>query len=139
MNTREPTTKPSWRLVVTCLALLAMTCGPTHLGAAGGHDGRQQVDRGHHGEHEQHGPHHQDVHFDHGAAASIRVVTTLPDYAVVARAIGGQRVSVNAIVRGDQDAHFIRPKPSFVDMVKRADVLIATGLDLVLWLPTVVD
>ncbi len=139
MNTREPTTKLSWRLVVTCLALLAMTCWPTHLGAAGGHDGRQQVDRGHHGEHEQHGPHHHDVQVDDGAAASIRVVTTLPDYAVVARAIGGQRVSVNAIVRGDQDAHFIRPKPSFVDMVKRADVLIATGLDLELWLPTVVD
>jgi ABC-type Zn uptake system ZnuABC Zn-binding protein ZnuA len=66
-------------------------------------------------------------------------VATLPDYAVVTRAIGGGRVSVQAIVQGDQDAHFIRPKPSFVDMVKRADVLVATGLDLELWLPTVVD
>ncbi len=46
---------------------------------------------------------------------------------------------MDAIVRGDQDAHFIRPKPSFIDMVKQADVLIATGLDLELWLPTVVD
>jgi len=69
----------------------------------------------------------------------ISVVTTLPDYAFIAEAIGGDRVAVQAIVRGDQDAHFIRPKPSFVDMVKRADVLIATGLDLELWLPTVVD
>ena len=67
------------------------------------------------------------------------VVATLPDYAVVARVIGGDRVSVECIVRGDQDAHFIRPKPSFVDMVARADVLIATGLDLELWLPTVVN
>ncbi len=69
----------------------------------------------------------------------ISVVATLPDYAVIAEAIGGERVAVQAIVRGDQDAHFIRPKPSFVDMVKNADVLIATGLDLELWLPTVVD
>ena len=78
-----------------------------------------------------------------GAAAigevRLQVVATLPDYATVTREIGGARVSVEAIVRGDQDAHFIRPKPSFVDMVKRADILVATGLDLELWLPTVVD
>jgi ABC-type Zn uptake system ZnuABC Zn-binding protein ZnuA len=78
-------------------------------------------------------------HESSGSDLPLRVVTTLPDYAVIARVIGGPRVSVNAIVRGDQDAHFIRPKPSFVDMVKKADVLIATGLDLELWLPTVVD
>jgi zinc/manganese transport system substrate-binding protein len=69
----------------------------------------------------------------------LSVVATLPDYAVITKAIGGDRVSVQAIVRGDQDAHFIRPKPSFVDMAKRADMLVATGLDLELWLPTVVD
>lgn len=71
--------------------------------------------------------------------APLNVVTTLPDYATFVRAIGGTRVSVSAIVLGNQDAHFIRPKPSFVNMVKRADVLIATGLDLELWLSTVVD
>lgn len=69
----------------------------------------------------------------------LSVVATLPDYAVITQALGGERVSVQAIVQGDQDAHFIRPKPSFVDMVHRADVLVATGLDLELWLPTVVD
>ena len=69
----------------------------------------------------------------------LQVVTTLPDYGVLARAIGGNRVSVKTIVQGDQDAHFIRPKPSFVDMVRRADVLITTGLDLEMWLPTVID
>jgi len=69
----------------------------------------------------------------------VGVVTTLPDYAVIAKAIGGDRVRCEAIVRGDQDAHFIRPKPSFVGMVRRADLLISTGLDLELWLPTVVN
>lgn len=71
--------------------------------------------------------------------AKLRVVTTLPDYAFLARRIGGDRIAVQAVVLGNQDAHFIRPEPSFVDMVRRADVLIATGLDLELWLPTVVD
>lgn len=69
----------------------------------------------------------------------LHVVATLPDYAALVGEIGGARVSVDTIVRGDQDAHFIRPKPSFVDMVKQADVLVATGLDLELWLSTVVD
>ena len=73
------------------------------------------------------------------AEAQVSVVTTLPDYGWLAEAIGGERVNVQVIVRGDQDAHFIRPKPSFIGMVKNADVLIATGLDLELWLPTVVD
>jgi zinc/manganese transport system substrate-binding protein len=74
----------------------------------------------------------------HGAAP-LRVVTTLPDYKYFAEFIGGDRVEVAAIVQGDQDAHFIRPKPSFVTMVRDADLLISTGLDLELWLPTVVD
>ena len=69
----------------------------------------------------------------------LSIVATLPDYAYLASRIGGDRVEVEHIVRGDQDAHFIRPKPSFVAMLKRADMLVATGLDLELWLPTVVD
>jgi len=67
------------------------------------------------------------------------VVATLPDYGAIAESIGGERVAVKTIVQGDQDAHFIRPKPSFVSMVQRADVLLSTGLDLELWLSTVVD
>jgi len=74
----------------------------------------------------------------HGAE-KLRVVTTLPDYKFFAEFIGGDRVTVEAIVQGDQDAHFIRPKPSFVTLVRDADLLISTGLDLELWLPTVVN
>ncbi len=72
-------------------------------------------------------------------ASPLNVVTTLPDYGVFAKWIGGERVSVQSIVLGDQDAHFIRPKPSFVNMVMQADVFIDTGLDLEMWVPTVVD
>ena len=69
----------------------------------------------------------------------LNVVTTLPDYACFTKIIGGDRVSVRAIVRGDQDAHFIRPKPSFATALRKADVLVATGLDLELWVQTVID
>jgi len=73
------------------------------------------------------------------AAKRLQVVTTLSDYADLVRRLGGDRVEVKAIVRGDQDAHFIRPKPSFLAMVQKADMLVATGLDLETWLTTVVD
>jgi len=70
---------------------------------------------------------------------TLRVVTTLPDYAVLAKAIGGDRITVESIVHPVQDPHHIRPKPSFVHMAMRADVMISTGLDLEMWLPTVIN
>ena len=73
------------------------------------------------------------------AKAPMNVVTTLPDYASLAKVIGGDRISVKSIVRGDQDAHFIRPKPSFATALRNADVMVATGLDLELWVQTVID
>ncbi len=73
------------------------------------------------------------------AKSHLNVVTTLPDYAYFAKLIGGDRISIKSIVRGDQDAHFIRPKPSFATALRNADVLVATGLDLELWVQTVID
>ena len=73
------------------------------------------------------------------AQKHLNVVTTLPDYAFFAEQIGGGQISVKELVRGDQDAHFIRPKPSFATALRNADVLIATGLDLELWIQTVID
>ncbi|NIP55622.1 MAG: zinc ABC transporter solute-binding protein [Phycisphaerae bacterium] len=69
----------------------------------------------------------------------LRIVTTLSDYAVLTRIIGGDRVTVDSIVHSVQDPHHIRPKPSFVHMVKEADMLVSTGLDLEMWLPTVIN
>jgi zinc/manganese transport system substrate-binding protein len=73
------------------------------------------------------------------ALATVRVVTTLPDYADLVCVIGQDHVQVTTIVRGDQDAHFIRPKPSFAVALRQADLLVSTGLDLELWLQTVID
>ncbi len=72
-------------------------------------------------------------------AAEVRVVTTLPAYAAIAQFVGGDRVVAEAISRGDEDAHFVKPKPSFALMLKRADLFVSTGLDLELWAPTLVD
>jgi ABC-type Zn uptake system ZnuABC Zn-binding protein ZnuA len=71
--------------------------------------------------------------------APLRVVATLPDYAWAAKEIGGDLVAVEAICRGDQDAHFVRPKPSYQASLRRADLFITTGLDLELWVPALLD
>jgi len=80
--------------------------------------------------------------FENAAAEKntrLHIVATLPDYAMLTKAIGGERITVDSIVHSVQDPHHIRPKPSFVSMIKDADVLISTGLDLEMWLPTVIN
>ncbi|HVG07401.1 MAG TPA: metal ABC transporter substrate-binding protein [Thermoanaerobaculia bacterium] len=72
-------------------------------------------------------------------AAPIKVVTTLPAYASIAQAVGGDRVQAQSISRGDEDAHFVKPKPSYALMLKSADLFVTTGLDLELWAPVLVD
>jgi ABC-type Zn uptake system ZnuABC Zn-binding protein ZnuA len=71
--------------------------------------------------------------------ATIQVVTTLSAYASIAQFVGGDRVAARAISAGDEDAHFVKPKPSYALMLKDADLFVTTGLDLELWAPTLVD
>ncbi len=74
-----------------------------------------------------------------GPAAAVDVVTTLPAYASIARHLVGELGEVESISRGDEDAHFVKPKPSFALMLRRADLFVTTGLDLELWAPVLVD
>jgi ABC-type Zn uptake system ZnuABC Zn-binding protein ZnuA len=73
------------------------------------------------------------------AAARLKVVTTLPSYAAIARDLGGDRVEAIAISRPNEDAHFVKPKPSLALMLSDADLFVTTGLDLEIWGPTLVD
>ena len=72
-------------------------------------------------------------------AAPVKVVTTLPAYASIAQFVGGDRVQAQSISRGDEDAHFVKPKPSYALMLKGADLFVTTGLDLELWAPVLLD
>lgn len=74
------------------------------------------------------------------AHAELRVVTTTTDLGWIAHALGGDRVRVDTICKGDQDPHFLQPKPSYMVMLNRADLLVAVGLELeVGWLPALVQ
>jgi ABC-type Zn uptake system ZnuABC Zn-binding protein ZnuA len=73
------------------------------------------------------------------AGATVKVVTTLPDLADITQQIGGDRVKVDFIVRGNQNPHFVDVKPSYMMKLKSADVFLQIGMDLELWAPQVVD
>ncbi len=64
------------------------------------------------------------------AAQKIRVVTTIPDLADIARQIGKDRVSVNSLTLGVRDIHSIQLKPSMVTLLNRADAVVLMGLAL---------
>lgn len=72
-------------------------------------------------------------------APSLRIVTSLTTYASIAQEIAGDRATVSSIARGDENPHFVQPRPSYVLDLKRADLFITTGLDLELWVPTLLD
>ncbi|PZR76802.1 MAG: zinc ABC transporter substrate-binding protein [Chthoniobacterales bacterium] len=70
------------------------------------------------------------------AHAKLKVVATLPDFASLARDIGGDNVEVSAMAKPTEDPHFVDARPSFVVQLRSADVLIDGGAELELgWLP----
>ncbi|HKO56564.1 MAG TPA: metal ABC transporter substrate-binding protein [Thermoanaerobaculia bacterium] len=73
-------------------------------------------------------------------AAPLKVVTTIADLASLTKEVGGDRVDVQAIARGYQDPHFVEPKPSFLLLLRNADLLEVVGLELEIgWLPPLLD
>lgn len=72
-------------------------------------------------------------------AAPVKIVTSLTTYGAIAREIAGDHGTVTSIAQGDEDPHFVQPKPSFVAVLRDADLFVTTGLDLELWVPALLD
>lgn len=72
-------------------------------------------------------------------APPVKVVTSLTTYAAIAREITGDRGIVSSIAVGDENPHYVQPKPSFVPTLAQADLFVTTGLDLELWVPALLD
>lgn len=74
------------------------------------------------------------------ADAQLKVVATTPDLGSIAQMVGGEAVNVTSLARASEDPHFVTPRPSFVSVLNRADVLIEGGADLESgWLPPLVQ
>ena len=71
--------------------------------------------------------------------AEIKVVTTTTVIADIVKNVGGDRVSVDYLCRGDQDPHFLEVLPSYMLKLRNADLVIKIGLDLEKWLPQLID
>ena len=63
----------------------------------------------------------------------VLVVCTLPTIKALAQEVGGDRVEVIALARGDQDPHFVSPTPVLMKKTRQADLLIENGFSLELW------
>lgn len=69
----------------------------------------------------------------------VKVVTSLTTYGAIAREVVGDRGTVTSIAEGNEDPHFVQPKPSFISLLRDADLFVTTGLDLELWVPVLLD
>jgi zinc/manganese transport system substrate-binding protein len=71
-------------------------------------------------------------------AHALEVFATVPEWAALAKEIGGDRVSAFSATHGLQDPHHVEARPSLIAKARRADLVIATGAELeVGWLPVV--
>src|SRR5262245_66513300 len=74
------------------------------------------------------------------AEAKLRVVASIEVLADLSRQVGGDRLDVTSLSRGNQDPHFVDAKPSLVLALNKADALVHVGLDLEIgWLPPLVQ
>jgi zinc/manganese transport system substrate-binding protein len=77
-----------------------------------------------------------------GAAAApkkVAVVTTLNVLAGIARDVGGDRVSVTALAKPNQDPHTLVAKPTYKVAAKNARLFVELGLGLDIWASAVTD
>jgi zinc/manganese transport system substrate-binding protein len=72
------------------------------------------------------------------AFAALTIFATVPEWAALAKEIGGSRVTVYAATTGLQDPHRIDAKPSLIAKARSANLVVATGAELEIgWLPVV--
>ena len=71
--------------------------------------------------------------------ASLTIICSFSDFATIAERIAGNHASVQSIAHGEQDPHFVPPKPSYAMMLSSADLWITTGMDLEIWSTTLLD
>jgi len=67
-------------------------------------------------------------------AAPLKVIATVPTYALLAQEIGGDLVEVVTLVRPSQDMHAVSATPSIVGRARDADIVLHTGPDSEPWL-----
>ncbi|MEP0827816.1 MAG: zinc ABC transporter substrate-binding protein [bacterium] len=73
------------------------------------------------------------------ASAKLKVVASISDLAYFAELIGGDKIEVSRIASPRSDIHFIEVRPSYMVMVKNADIALKVGLELDIWMDRIID
>jgi zinc/manganese transport system substrate-binding protein len=64
------------------------------------------------------------------AEAKTKIVVTYPYIAALVGEIAKDRVDVTTLAKGDEDPHFVVPRPSFIGKLRQADLLFINGASL---------
>jgi zinc/manganese transport system substrate-binding protein len=64
------------------------------------------------------------------AQAKTKIVVTYPYIASLVGEIAKDRADVSTLAKGDEDPHFVVPRPSFIGKLRQADLLIINGASL---------
>src|SRR5437763_13587091 len=67
------------------------------------------------------------------ARAELKIVTTAPDYADIAKQIGQDKVSVHSVMKGPENVHNVMAKPTEMVYLNEADLFVHSGLDTEPW------
>lgn len=73
------------------------------------------------------------------ARAETKVVTASTDLKYICERLGGPGVKVESLASGDQDLHMVEPRPSMVFKLKKADLVVRVGLDLDMWMDSLIN
>lgn len=74
------------------------------------------------------------------ARAALNVVACEPEWAALAREIGGDKVNVSSATSAAQDPHHIEARPSLIARMRGADLIACTGMELEIgWLPVLIQ
>lgn len=74
------------------------------------------------------------------AQAALNVVACEPEWASLAKELGGDKLNVSSATTALQDPHHIEARPSLIARVRSADLLVCTGMELeVGWLPVLIQ
>jgi zinc/manganese transport system substrate-binding protein len=63
-------------------------------------------------------------------AAPLKICTTVVELGSLARTVGGDRVEVTVLAKGNEDVHYLDAKPSFIKVLSEADLFIQVGMEL---------
>lgn len=73
-------------------------------------------------------------------ASALNVFACEPEWAVLAKEIGADRVTVSSATSADQDPHQVQARPSLISAVRRADLVFCSGAELEMgWLPVLLS